>query len=265
MKLCSISSGSSGNCIYAGTGSASILVDAGISGIRIEKGLNSIELTTKDMDAILVTHEHSDHIKGLGILARRYGIPVYATQGTLSAIEENTSVGKIPQALFHVIHADTPFKIGDMDILPFSISHDAAEPVGFRIGHNNKKAAIATDMGCYNDYIIRHLMGLDVLLLESNHDVRMLEAGRYPYYLKKRILGEKGHLSNEDCGRLLSRVLHDGMKQVYLGHLSKENNYEELAYETVCSEVTMGDNPYNSKDFCISIAHRDVASAPVIF
>ncbi len=265
MKFCSISSGSSGNCIYAGSSGTSILVDAGISGKRIEQGLCGLDLTTSDIDGILVTHEHSDHIKGLGVLARRYGIPIYGTKGTLDAIRESGSVGKIPEGLMRTIAADREFGIGDLTVRPFSISHDAADPVGYRIEHGGKSCAVATDMGSYDDYIVRNLQGLDVLLLEANHDVRMLEAGRYPYYLKRRILGEKGHLSNETCGQLLCRLLHDSMREIFLGHLSLENNYEELAYETVCGEVTLGDNPYKSRDFRIAIAHRDVPGEAVVF
>ena len=176
-----------------------------------------------------------------------------------------TSVGKIPEGLFHPVRADESFMIGDLEVRPFSISHDAAEPVGYRIGHNGKAAAVATDMGCYSDYTIECLKDLDVLLIESNHDVRMLEAGRYPYYLKRRILGEKGHLSNETAGRLLCRVLHEGIREIFLGHLSRENNYEELAFETVCDEVTLGDNPWRSSDFRITIAHRDSPGEAIVF
>ena len=265
MKFCSISSGSSGNCIYAGSAGTSVLIDAGISGKKIEQGLNGIDLTTSDVDGILVTHEHSDHIKGLGVLARRYGIPVYATKGTIRALMETTQVGKIPDGILCEIKADEPFEIGDLTVKPFAISHDAAEPVGYRIEHGGKSAAVATDMGCYNDYIVRNLTGLDVLLLESNHDVHMLEAGRYPYYLKRRILSELGHLSNETAGQLLCRLLHDGIREIFLGHLSRENNYEALAFETVCDEVTLGDNPYRSSDFRISIAHRDTPGEAVVF
>ena len=188
MKFCSIASGSSGNCIYAGSSSASVLVDAGISGKRIEAGLNEIGQTTRDLSGILVTHEHSDHIKGLGVLARRYDMPIYATKGTADALRRMTQIGKIPEELLVEIEADREFTVGDLLVRPFAISHDAAEPVGFRISHNGKSCAVATDMGCYSDYTIRNLSGLDVLLLESNHDVRMLETGRYPYPLKQRIL-----------------------------------------------------------------------------
>jgi len=265
MKFCSIASGSSGNCIYVGSSETSVLVDTGISGCRVEQGLNGLDLATKDMDAILLTHEHSDHVKGLGILARRYGIPIYATQGTADALKGMTALGKIPEGLMHVIRADETFAVGDLSIRPFAIPHDAAEPVGYRLENGGKSAAVATDLGHYDEYIIRNLKNLDVLLLESNHDIRMLEAGRYPYYLKRRILGDSGHLSNESAGQLLCEVLHDDMKEIFLGHLSKENNYEALAFETVCTEVTMGDNPYTSGDFRISIAHRDLVSESVEF
>ena len=265
MKFCSIASGSSGNCIFAGSSHTSVLVDAGISGKRIEQGLNGLDMTTKDIDGILVTHEHSDHIKGLGVLARRYGIPIYATQGTVGALKKSTAIGKIPEDLWHVIEADSSFTVGDLAVKPFSISHDAAEPVGYRIEHGGKALATATDMGCYDEYTVHALKDLDVLLLESNHDVRMLEAGRYPYYLKRRILGEKGHLSNETAGQLLCRVLHEGIREIFLGHLSEENNYEALAFETVCDEVTLGDNPFRSSDFRITIAHRDLPGEAVVF
>ncbi len=265
MKFCSISSGSSGNCIYAGSASSSLLIDAGLSGRKIEEGLKGIEQTTADIDGICITHEHSDHIKGLGVLARRYSIPIYTTAGTAGALAENSSVGKIPEGLIHIISADNEFMIGDLTVRPFSISHDAAEPVGFRISHNGKTCAVATDMGCYDEYTIDHLQGLDVLLLEANHDVRMLETGRYPYYLKRRILGEKGHLSNETSGKLLGQILNEKISHVFLGHLSQENNYEDLAYATVCDEVTLGDNPWRSSDFQISVAKRDVPSMAVVF
>ena len=265
MELCSIASGSSGNCIYIGSDRTSVLIDAGISGKRIEAGLNEIDRKTEEIDAILLTHEHSDHIKGLGVLARRYGIPVYTTEGTLRAVKDMVTLGKIPEDLLHVIRADEDFEIGDLTVKPFRIYHDAADPVGYRIESGGKSAAVATDMGHYDDYIVEHLKKLDVLLLESNHDIHMLEVGRYPYYLKRRIMGDFGHLSNESAGQLLSACLHDDIRQIFLGHLSHENNYEALAYETVCAEVTMADTPYTSKDFRIAIAHRDVRSEAVEF
>lgn len=264
MKLCSIASGSSGNCIFAGSDTTSILVDAGISGKRVENGLNTIGHTGKDLDGVLITHEHSDHIKGLGVLSRKHQIPIYATPGTIREIQNCSSLGKFPEGIFHEISADQAFSIGDLEINPFTISHDAAEPVGYRISHGERSVGIATDLGKYDDYIVKNLQGLDALLLEANHDVNMLQVGAYPYYLKQRILGERGHLSNCMAGQLLCKLLHDGMKDILLGHLSQENNYEALAFETVCSEVTMGDNPYKSKDFHIAVARRNEASDLVV-
>ena len=263
MRLCSIASGSSGNCIYVGSDCAHVLIDAGISGRRVEAGLNSLELTGRDLDGILITHEHSDHIKGLGVIARKYGIPIYATGGTVDAMVRSGSLGKIPEGIFREIREDEPFLIKDLVVNPFTIPHDAAQPVGYRLECGEHSVGIATDLGKYNEYIIENLQNLDALLLEANHDIRMLQVGGYPYYLKQRIMGDRGHLSNENAGQLLCRLLHDNLKAVFLGHLSKENNYEELAYETVCSEVTMGDDPYKSKDFKIQVAKRDYISETV--
>lgn len=260
MKMCSISSGSSGNCIYVGSEQTSLLVDVGLSGKRIEFGLNEIDRTTGDLDGILITHEHSDHIKGLGVVARKHKVPIYATWATIAAIKENGSMGKLPEGIFREIHADVPQMIGDIEVNPFEISHDAAQPVGYRLNHQGKSAGVATDMGKYTDYIVEKLSGLDMLLLEANHDVNMLQVGAYPYYLKRRIMGDRGHLSNESSGQLLCKLLHDNLKAVLLGHLSQENNYEALALETVCAEVTMGDNPYCARDFDIKVAGRDAVS-----
>lgn len=260
MRLCSIASGSSGNCIYVGSEQAHVLVDIGISGKKMEAGLKELELTGRDLDGILITHEHSDHIKGLGVIARKYGIPIFATGGTVDAMQRSGSLGKIPEGIFHEIREDEPFFIKDLEVKPFTIPHDAAHPVGYRFECNDKSIGIATDLGKYNEYIIDHLQNLDALLLEANHDIRMLQVGKYPYYLKQRILGDRGHLSNENAGKLLCRLLHDNLKAVFLGHLSQENNYEKLAFETVCSEVTLGDNPYKSCDFRIQVAKRDCVS-----
>lgn len=260
MDFCSIASGSSGNCIFVGTDHTGVLIDAGISGKKVTEGLNGIGRKPEELDAILITHEHSDHIKGVGVLARKYGIPVYSAPGTIRWMRENHALGKIDESLFHEIHADEIFTIQDLEIHPFRVSHDAAEPVAYRMQCREKAVAVATDLGYYDEYTVDHLKNLDAVLVESNHDINMLQVGTYPYYLKQRILGSRGHLSNENAGRLLGEILHDGMKGVMLGHLSKENNYEALAYATVCAEITMGDNPYQAKDFPIRIAKRDMPS-----
>ena len=260
MRLCSIASGSSGNCIYVGSDNTHLLVDTGISKKRIEEGLHSLDVKGEELDGILITHEHVDHIQGLGVFCRKYQIPIYATPGTLEGIKNYKSLGKMPEGLYREISTDVDFKIGDIDIKPFKISHDSNEPSGYRMEHSGKSVAVATDLGNYDSYIVDKLQKLDAILLESNHDLHMLEVGPYPYALKKRVMSNKGHLSNELSGRLLCDILHDDLKSVVLGHLSKENNYEQLAYETVKLEVTLGDNPYRGEDIPISVARRDCVS-----
>ncbi|MCR5503781.1 MAG: MBL fold metallo-hydrolase, partial [Lachnospiraceae bacterium] len=170
MRLRSIASGSSGNCIYIGSDSTHLLVDVGISGKRVEEGVHSLDLPMDAIDAILVTHEHADHIAGLGVIARRYSIPIYLTGGTMKAVLGTSYVGKIDRELFHVIRQDERFTIKDITVNPMKISHDAAEPVAYRFAHGKQRAAIVTDLGTYNDYTVECLKGMDALFLEANHD-----------------------------------------------------------------------------------------------
>ncbi|MCR4830695.1 MAG: MBL fold metallo-hydrolase [Pseudobutyrivibrio sp.] len=265
MDFFSIASGSSGNCICVGDDSTHVMIDAGISGKRIEAGMNEYDYTTADMAGLLVTHEHSDHVAGLGVISRKYKIPIYGTAATLKAIRSMKSLGAIDDQLLHVIEPDKDFVLGSLTIHPFHISHDAADPVAYRIENHNSKVAVCTDLGYYDNYIVENLKGLDAMLLEANHDIHMLEVGAYPYPLKQRILGNYGHLSNEASGKLLSQVLHDNVKHVFLGHLSHENNYPDLAYETVRLEVTMDDStPYTGADFDITVASRSEVSQRIV-
>lgn len=260
MRFCSIASGSSGNCIYVGSAATHLLVDAGISGKRTKEGLERLGVKAEDVDGIFITHEHADHISGLGVMARKYGTPIYGTRGTLEAIRQSATVGRIDESLFREIRADEKVRVKDLTLNPMRISHDAAEPVAYRVSHGRKRLGIVTDLGCYNDYTVECLRGMNALLIEANHDVNMLQVGPYPYYLKKRILSDRGHLSNELSGKLLSRLLHDGMQTVVLGHLSKENNLPELAYEAVRVEIILADNEYQPGDFPIRVAHRSEVS-----
>lgn len=260
MRLCSIASGSSGNCIYVGSDKTHLLIDGGISAKRMIQGVQELGIKPEELSGILITHEHSDHIQGLGVFSRKYNIPIYGTGGTLQGIEQCSSLGEYDKGLHRLIYRDEEFHIEDLTIHPFEISHDANEPCGYVIQRENKRVAVATDMGTYDEYIVSKLQKLDAILLESNHDVNMLQVGTYPYYLKQRILSDKGHLSNENAGRLLCRLLHDDMKGIYLGHLSKENNYDKLAYETVSMEITLGECPYKGNDFSIQVARRDAIS-----
>ena len=257
MRVLTIASGSSGNCIYVGDEQTHILIDCGISKKKIVEGLNSIGLTGSDIDALFVTHEHSDHISGLGVLSRAVGLPVFTTEGTKKEIDKTAQLGRL-ESSFGIIKADEEITLGTLKITPFSTSHDAAESVGFRVESGSKSFVLATDLGVYSEYTERYLREADTVLVEANHDVRMLEMGRYPYYLKQRILSDKGHLSNEAAGHLINDVLHDDLKHIILGHLSAENNYPALAYESVCAEITMSPNEYKAKDFDILVAKRDV-------
>lgn len=260
MELCSIASGSSGNCIMVGNKNCYLLIDAGISGKRIEEGLNSLGHKTSEMAGVLVTHEHIDHISGLGVIARRYGLPIYTTRGTRDAILNTGMVGKIDSSLFRIIVPGEKFEINDLTVDPVGISHDAADPAAYIVRSGGKSAGVITDLGTYDDDIVEKLKGMHLLLLEANHDVNMLLTGPYPYFLKQRILGERGHLSNELCGQLLVKILHDRFGAVMLGHLSKENNFPELAYETVRLEITTGDCPYKGDDFPVYVAERSCVS-----
>ncbi|MBE5840276.1 MAG: MBL fold metallo-hydrolase [Butyrivibrio sp.] len=260
MRFTSIASGSSGNCTYIGSDNTHVLVDAGVSKKRIEEGLKALELGLSDIDAIFVTHEHSDHIAALRTILKKFDIPIYATEGTIEGIKNTDKKNEMVDSRFIPITCDKEIILGDMKINPMVISHDALEPCGYRFFMGDKKVGITTDLGCYSDYTVECLKDCDALLLEANHDVRMLQTGPYPYVLKTRILGDRGHLSNEKSGELLCKLLNDKMKGVFLGHLSKENNLPELAYETVRVEIEMGDNPYHGNDFPLIVADRSSIS-----
>lgn len=256
MRMCSIASGSSGNCIYVGSTATHLLIDGGISCKKMEEGLRGLDLCGRDLDGILVTHEHSDHIAGLGVLCKKYEVPIYASQGTIDWMKNDSKLGSLDEGLFHVVSADEKFTIKDLVVNPMTISHDAVQPLAYRVSYGTSKVAVCTDLGYFNDYTVESLKGMNALLLESNHDVNMLQVGHYPYYLKQRILGKRGHLSNENSGKLLSRIAHDGLQTILLGHLSKDNNLPELAYEAVRMEINLGECPYQASDFHIEIARR---------
>lgn len=257
MRMMSIASGSSGNCTFVEQNDTVILVDAGISLKRIEEGLNAAERTGRDISGILITHEHNDHIKGLGVLLRKYDIPVYTTEGTIKGISACRNMGKYDGSLFREVGKNDIISIGDIEVRFHPISHDAREPVCFSFHAGSSKAVVATDIGCYDDNLSQFLMNSDCMLIEANHDVHMLEVGPYPYELKRRILGEFGHLSNDSSGKLIKSLLNDHIKGLMLGHLSKENNFEELACETVKQEIS--DNPFTDdvRDFGLTVAKRD--------
>lgn len=260
MNLCAIASGSSGNCIYVGSEKTHLLVDVGISKKRVEEGLESLELKASELDGILITHEHSDHISGLGVFSRKYGVPIYGTKGTLDAIKNYKGLGKVDESLFHVISPDSDFQIDDITVEATTTWHDAADPVCYSFSNESGKVVVATDMGNYDEYLLRKLRNANVLFIEANHDIQMLQVGPYPYYLKQRILGNYGHLSNERAGQLIRALLHEKVKAIVLGHLSKENNLAELAYETVNLELLGNEYSNDIRDFNLQVANRDIVS-----
>ena len=250
-----LASGSSGNAAVLSCGDTHLLIDAGISCRRITAALKELGLIPADLTAILITHTHSDHISGLNTLLKKTACPLLATPRTCR--ELSCRVEGIDPRLMGL---DSPITLGEIDMQPIPTSHDAPGSCGWRLDTESGSVGFLTDTGYVTDEAADILEGVDLAVLEANHDVKMLEAGPYPYYLKRRILGDYGHLSNENAGRLLSSILHDNLKHIFLGHLSKENNYEELAYETVRLEITEGDTPYKANDFPITVAKRDAVS-----
>ncbi len=233
IKFQSFLSSSSGNCTYVTNDNVHLLVDCGATGKYIIQCLERVGVVPEKLDAVFVTHEHRDHVSGVGVLARKYHMPVYATEGTWVHME--SICGKIPSECQERCKANGEFQIAGLKVRPFAIPHDAAEPVGYRFSDDGSVFTIATDLGHISDEVLEQLSGSDSVIIEANHDLEMLRSGRYPYPLKKRILGEKGHLSNDACGRLCTMLAKQGTRSFWLGHLSKENNVPSLAYETVKS------------------------------
>ena len=237
ITFCSLFSGSSGNAIYVGAGDTHLLVDAGLPGKSVSEALMSIGVLPETLTGILVTHEHTDHVKGVGVLSRKYRIPIYANARTWEAMERH--VGNIAPGCRREFYSGDPFYINNVSILPYGISHDAAEPVGYRIDYGGHSVATATDMGVFTKKILSTLSGVDLLLLESNYDPDMLrENENYSLRLKTRIQSRFGHLSNGACAGAILELKKTGVQNIVLGHLSQENNTPELALQTVCSILT---------------------------
>lgn len=247
----SLVSGSSGNCSLISDGKTTLLADCGLSCKKLEQALAKINMTPNDIDALLITHEHSDHIKGAGVVSRKYSLPVFATAKT----HENMDIGNIDEKNIRYISPDIDFEIGTIGVKPFSIPHDAANPVGYNFFFGEKKLSLATDIGKMNEYIFDHLKGSIAVLLESNHDINMLKTGRYPAVLKKRILGDFGHLSNEAAAKTVLELVKSGTRHIMLGHLSNENNTPQAAFAQTVRTLT--ENGIDlKKDAAISVAAR---------
>ena len=265
MKLTSIASGSSGNCTLVSGGTTNILVDAGISCKRIKDNLTLLGVMPESLKGLLITHEHSDHVGGLYVFEKRYRVPIYAPQETIEEIRRMDKKDEIDPELYRPIAADEWFTIGDLSILAFNNLHDAACPVGYRIECGDRAAAVCTDLGNYTGYTVRNLLGLDALLIESNHDLNMLQVGPYPYQLKRRVMSDYGHLANERCGQLLCEIANPRLKYAVLGHLSQENNIPQLALDTVRAEVNEGIDPALAEQIYILVAKRDEMTETIEF
>ncbi|MBQ9420667.1 MAG: MBL fold metallo-hydrolase [Lachnospiraceae bacterium] len=268
MKMVSLASGSKGNCTLIRTDDACILVDCGISARRTEEALRAVGLSLRDVDALLLTHEHIDHIRGVKRLMSAYEIPVYATEGTLknlARVSGDEYFNYAGRDRMEVIRTDREFTIGSVTVLPFATYHDVAEPCGYRFEISQEQsdlrrhvsAAVMTDCGHYDDYIADHLHYLDAMLLESNHDRTMLVNGPYPVYLKRRIMSSEGHMSNHAAGQLLTEILSPKMTSVLLGHLSHENNTHQRALETVRGELAAAFGEATADRIDLNVAPQD--------
>lgn len=231
IRLCPLKSSSKGNSTVVFDGSTKILVDCGISGKILEQCLENAGIRAESLDAILITHEHTDHIKGVGVVSRKYNLPIYANAATWQAMEGQ--LGNIKSENKRVFETGADFYINDIAVKSFHTSHDAAESVGYTFEKNGKKVAVATDMGMVTDEVLSAILGSDAVLIEANYDLNMLEIGAYPYDLKRRIKGDLGHLCNDATGALAQLLAESGTCEIILGHLSEENNFPMLALKTV--------------------------------
>ena len=235
LNFCSLYSGSTGNSLFVESNTTKILIDAGVSAKKIQEALLKINTNIEDLDAILITHEHVDHVRGIGVISKKYNIPIYSTLKTWSALDkysENISVHN--KKSFNI---GEDFEIGNFKVSSFEIPHDAVDPCGFNVFCDGKKLSIATDVGHITADILTNLKDSDFIMLEANHDPEILKCGNYPYILKQRILGSHGHMSNSLAAETICKLANNNLKNVMLGHLSKENNFPELAYKTVEQEL----------------------------
>ncbi|WP_132769666.1 MBL fold metallo-hydrolase [Tepidibacillus fermentans] len=253
MRYRIIASGSTGNSIYIGTDQHHFLVDAGLSGKKIEMGLKEIGVNPKDLNGIFITHEHDDHIRGIGVLARKYQIPLYANERTLNGLPSH--VGQIDESLKRIMDTGSVIEFGNLQIESYAISHDAVEPVGYLFRHQDLQLSILTDSGYVSEKMKQKIKGSDILIFEANHDVEMLRMSRYPWSVKQRILGDSGHLSNEASGEALADVITSDTQKVFLAHLSRENNLPELARLTVAT--ILKDYGITEKDVQIMDTYHD--------
>ncbi|MBS0622050.1 MAG: MBL fold metallo-hydrolase [Verrucomicrobia bacterium] len=252
--FCPLGSGSKGNALYFSSGTTRLLIDAGLSARQICLRLQKIGVDISEIDAILVTHEHIDHIRALKILGIKYQIPILTNAGTAKGIYR--SLGEtLP---FKIFTTGESFEFRDIEIHPFSIQHDSLDPVAFTLKTGNLKVGVCTDLGFATTLVQAHLQGCDYLVLEANHEPSMVHASPRPMVYKQRVLSRAGHLSNAECGKLLSLVHHPLLKHVHLAHLSQECNSPKTALEVVASEL-------REKKVPLSIAPQEEVGTAIVF
>jgi phosphoribosyl 1,2-cyclic phosphodiesterase len=258
-SFCSFASGSSGNCYMVESDNTVLLIDVGISGKQILAGLEENGIDIEDVDGILLTHEHVDHVRSIRMIGKKASnADIYGSEGTFSCIAD-----KLPAQRAHPVEDEDSFMVGDIRVNSFALSHDAIEPLGYSFEHDDRRLTIVTDTGYVTEEIFEHIKCADMLVLEANHEVNILRMGSYPYPLQQRILGDEGHLSNETAGHTLCHMLDemDGNKtpKVVLAHLSSENNTPDQAYLTV-RNILFEDDYYVDRDLELSVVKRDQTS-----
>lgn len=280
MKICALYSGSSGNSIFLSSktenevnsfssylqagfrSETNLLVDAGMSGKKLQIAMNEIGENLDNIDGLLITHEHIDHMKGVGVIMRRHKIPVYVNQKTWDKISK-MAIGNIPENLINIVKSNSEFLIGDLKINSFSTPHDAVDSSGYKITYQDKKVCVFTDIGEITDELLLNVNGSDAVFIESNYDTKMLWEGNYPYMLKKRIDGLNGHLSNEECSKAVMKLLKSGTTRFVLSHLSQENNLPSVAMKATKSELKK-EGAIIGKDLEVQVAMRSCVSTPWI-
>jgi phosphoribosyl 1,2-cyclic phosphodiesterase len=256
LGFCPLASGSKGNCLYLGTPQVKILIDAGLSAKALSERLGRIGVSLDQIDAILVTHEHSDHVRGLDVLTGKWGIPIFANADTAKALLSLFD----DRPRFKIFSTGEAFEFGDVEIHPFSVQHDAVDPVAFTVKTRGIKLGVCADLGFATTLVINHLKGCDYLYVEANHQPSMVHASARPAVYKQRVLSRQGHLSNEECAQLVAEIFHPGLKHVHLAHLSSECNSPEMALKIVRGKL----NEYLAATE-VSIAFQDQISRSISF
>ena len=259
-KVCQLFSGSSGNSIFISDGRAKILVDAGVTAKRLEYGLRYIGEDASELDAIFITHEHYDHVKGLNVLAGRYGIPVFSSEKITQKLYEDDRISE--KSPSEIISGNS--ELSGIEIIPFELSHDSVECYGYRFNLNGgRSVCVCTDTGYVTKAAKDVIPGSDFVFLESNHEITMLENGRYPYILKQRILSRKGHLSNDDCADFVRLLVKSGTRWLNLSHLSRDNNVPEIARQSVISAL-LQDGLKENSDYRLSVSPQENEKKAII-